>query len=159
MILLTAFVSAFANPTSCIAHATGNIKKFSLLTSIVNLLIVPVAYVFLKLGFGPESAMAVSLLITIIVQVIRLVVVAEITVMKVKDYLLKVVLPVSVYSLLCVISTATVVFTMPKGWIRFLVVLLVSILSSLVFAWLVGLNTQERSFVLSKIKGIKLFRK
>lgn len=158
LILLTAFVSTFANPTSCIAHATGNIKKFSLLTSVVNLLIVPVAYFFLKLGFGPSSAMVVSLVITIIVQVIRLIVVSEITVLSVKDYLLQVVIPVTFYSLLCVLAPALLVFFMSSGWLRFLAVLFVSVASSLGFAWLVGLNKIEKEFIMSKIKGFKLFK-
>ncbi len=159
LILLTAFVSTFANPTSCIAHATGNIKKFSILTSIVHLLIVPIAYLFLKLGFGPSSAMVVSLVITVLVQVIRLIVVSEITVLTVKDYCKNVVLPVSFYSLLTVLAPIIVVLFMPYGWVRLLVTLVVSVISSLGFAWLVGLNKIERKFVLSKIQGIKYFKK
>ena len=159
LILLTAFVSAFANPTSCIAHATGNIKKFSLLTSTVNLLIVPVAYLFLKLGFGPTSAMVVSLVITIFVQIIRLIVVSEITVLRVKDYCMNVVLPVTLYSLLSVAGPVLVMITMPVGWVRFVIMLFASVVSSLGFAWLVGLNSSERRFVLSKVKGLKLFKR
>lgn len=157
LILLTAFVSAFANPTSCIAHATGNIKKFSLLTSVVNLLIVPIAYLFLKLGFGPTSAMVVSLVITIIVQGIRIIVVSEITVLTVVDYIKNVVLPVSLYTVLSIVAPAALMLTMTSGWFRLLLVLVVSVISSLGFAWLVGLNKMEKTFVLSKVKGLKLF--
>ena len=157
LILLTAFVSAFANPTSCIAHATGNIKKFSLLTSVVNLLIVPIAYLFLKLGFGPTSAMVVSLVITIIVQGIRIIVVSEITVLTVGDYIKNVVLPVSLYTVLSIVAPAALMLTMTSGWVRLLLVLVVSVISSLGFAWLVGLNKMEKTFVLSKVKGLKLF--
>ena len=70
IILLTALVSAYANPTSGIAYATGKIKTFNILVSGLNLLIVPIAYLFLKLGFGPESAMIVSLIMSVIVQII-----------------------------------------------------------------------------------------
>ena len=157
LILLTAFVSAFANPTSCIAHATGNIKKFSLLTSVVNLLIVPIAYLFLKLGFGPASAMVVSLVITIIVQGIRIIVVSEITVLTVGDYIKNVVLPVSLYTVLSIVAPAALMLTMTSGWVRLLLVLVVSVISSLGFAWLVGLNKMEKAFVLSKIKSLKIF--
>ena len=159
LILLTAFVSAFANPTSCIAHATGNIKKFSLLTSVVNLLIVPIAYLFLKLGFGPTSAMVVSLVITIIVQGIRIIVVSEITVLTVGDYIKNVVLPVSLYTVLSIVAPTALMLTMTSGWVRLLLVLVVSVISSLGFAWLVGLNKMEKAFVLSKIKSIKYFNR
>ena len=157
LILLTAFVSAFANPTSCIAHATGNIKKFSLLTSVVNLLIVPIAYLFLKFGFGPTSAMVVSLVITIIVQGIRIIVVSEITELTVGDYIKNVVLPVSLYTVLSIVAPTALLLTMTTGWVRLLLVLLVSVISSLGFAWLVGLNKMEKAFVLSKINSLKIF--
>ena len=120
----------------------------------MNLLIVPVAYLFLKLGYGPTSAMVVSLVITIVVQVIRLIVVSNMTVLKVGDYLKHVVLPVSVYSLLCVAGPVAVKYYMPSGWLRVLLVLVVTAISSLGFAWLVGLNKEERKFVSSKVKSI-----
>ncbi len=159
LILLTAFVSAFANPTSCIAYATGNIKVFSILTSSVNLSIVPVAYLFLKLGYGPASAMIVSFVITIIVQIIRLVIVAHITVLRVGDYLLHVILPVAIYTILCVCVPFVFNYFMSEGWLRLLVVLVASVVSSMGFVWLVGLNKTEKSFVLSKIRMIRLRKK
>lgn len=155
IVLLTAFVSAFANPTSCIAHATGNIKNFSIITSSVTLSIVPIAYLFLKLGYGPASALIVSLVMTIIVQVIRLLVVANITVLTVGDYMKHVVLPVMVYSVLCVAVPLIIRYTLSGGWLRFLLVLVASVLLSVGFAWLVGLNKTERNFVAAKMKAIK----
>ena len=154
IILLTAFVSAFANPTTGIAYATGNIKVFSIYVSIINLMIVPVAYLFLKLGCGPTSAMVISLVFTIIVQVIRLIVVAKITVLKVDDYMKKVILPVTIYSILCGGFPLVVKRMMTDGWIRLLLVLIVSVTVSLLSAWLVGLNKEERQFILAKVRRV-----
>ena len=152
IILLTAFVSAFANPTTCIAYATGKIKNFSIVVSTFNLLIVPIAYLFLKLGFGPISAMVVSLAITIIVQIVRLIVVSNITVLKVTDYLKKVVLPVGTYTILSSVLPLIISRTYSEGWLRFFFVLLGATISSFFFIWIVGLNEIEKRFVMSKIK-------
>ena len=151
IILLTAFVSAFANPTTGIAYATGDIKIFSIYVSVINLMIVPLAYLFLKLGYSPTSAMVVSLVITIIVQIIRLIVVAKITVLKVGDYLKKVILPVTFYTLLCGFFPLMVKRMLTDGWIRLVLVLIVSMTASLLSAWTVGLNKDERQLVLSKL--------
>lgn len=159
IILLTAFVSAFANPTSAIAYATGRIRTFSIVVSFFNLMIVPAAWLFLKLGYGPTSAMLVSLVITVIVQIIRLIVVANMTVLKVSDYLRYVVLPVALYSVLCLLSPLTLRILLDQGWVRLLLVLIVSVLSSLGFAWMVGLEEVEKRFVIAKIKSIKPFCK
>lgn len=152
VILLTAFVSAFANPTTAIAYATGKIKNFSIVVSFFNLMIVPVAWLFLKLGYGPTSAMLVSLAFTILVQIIRLIVVANMTVLKVGDYMIHVVLPVGIYSVVCLATPLALKFSLDMGWQRLLLVLVVSVVSSIVFVWLIGLNKTEKQFVLSKIK-------
>lgn len=154
IILLTSFVSAFANPTTAIAYATGKIKNFSIIVSVFNLLIVPVAYVFLKLGFGPTSSMVVSLVITIIVQVIRLFVVASMTELKVSDYFRKVVLPVVVYSILTMVLPIALMYFIPQGWIRLVAVIFSSFISSIIVVWLVGLSSMEKQFVISKIKHL-----
>ena len=159
VILLTAFVSAFANPTTCIAYATGKIKNFSIVVSVFNLMIVPVAWLFLKLGYGPTSAMVVSLVFTVVVQIIRLIVVANMTVLKVGDYMKHVVLPVAIYSVLCLAMPLVLKFSLDKGWVRLVLILIVSVVSSLGFAWLVGLNKEEKKFIISKVKTIKLFGK
>lgn len=159
VILLTAFVSAFANPTTAIAYATGKIKNFSIVVSFFNLMIVPVAWLFLKLGYGPTSAMLVSLAFTILVQIIRLIVVANMTVLKVGDYMKHVILPVVLYSVLCVAAPLLLKYSLDKGWLRLLLILLVSALSSLVFVWLVGLTKTEKQFVMSKTQSLKKIRK
>jgi len=155
LVLLTAFVSAFANPTSCIAYATGNIKIFSMVVSVANLMILPLAYLFLKLGYGPTSAFWVSLVITIIVQVLRLMVVSKITVLKVRDYMKQVVFPVVVYSILTICGPISIKYLMNDGWLRLLLVLGTSVVSSLIFVWLVGLNKFEKEFVASRIGLLK----
>jgi O-antigen/teichoic acid export membrane protein len=159
IILLTSFVDVFANPSTAIAYAAGNIKTFSIVVSIVNLMIVPVAWLFLKLGYSPTSAMLVSLSFTILVQIIRLMIVANMTVFKIGDYIKHVGLPVAVYSMLCVAAPLALTFSLDKGWLRMVLILVVSITSSVGLAWLVGLNKEEKQFVVSKIKARMRFRK
>lgn len=159
IILITAFVDVFANPTTAIAYATGRIQLFSVVVSFLNLLIVPVAWLFLELGYGPASAMVVSLVISFFVQIIRLVIVANISALKIGDYIKHVGLPVAVYSMLCVAAPLALTFSLDKGWLRMVLILVVSITSSVGFAWLVGLNKEEQQFVLSKIKARTRFRK
>lgn len=159
IILLIAFVDVFANPTTAIAYATGKIKSFSIVVSTFNLMIVPVAWLFLELGFGPTSAMLVSLVFTILVQIIRLMMVSNMTSLKVADHMKHVVLPVAVYSVLCVAAPLALKLSLDNGWMRLVLILFVSMASSVGFAWLVGLNKEEKRFVVSKIKLRTQYRK
>ena len=103
--------------------------------------------------------MIVSFVITILVQFIRLLVVADMTVMKVGDYIRNVVIPIIFYTALSLLFPLPLCRFLPEGWLRLILVLVVSVVSSLCFAWLVGLNKMEKAFVLSKIKSIKYFNR
>lgn len=155
LVLLTGFVSAFANPTTCIAYATGKVKWFSIIVSAVNIMIVPIAYLFLKLGFGPASALIVSLVMTILVQLTRITVTSKITTLDLMDYFKRVVCPTIIYSIVCPIIPFVMVKTIPQGFLRLIIVCFISVFASLFFAFLIGLNKYEKSFVRSKIKFLK----
>ena len=155
LVLLIAFVSAFANPTSCIAYATGNIKWFSIIVSGLNLMILPIAYIVLKLGYGPVSAFVVSLVMSILVQLTRIIVTSKLTVIDLYDYFLHVILPTFAYSLLTPWIAYLIIRTMPQGLGRLVLTCILSVLSSLLFVWIVGLNKQEKNLALNKLKSFK----
>lgn len=155
LVLLTAFISAFANPTTCIAYATGKVKWFSIIVSCLNLCILPIAYIFLKLGCNPASALLVSLVITIFVQVIRLYITSKITLLSVREYTRNVVFPSITYSLLPPLIPCLLVFFLPPCILRLLLSFFVSVLCSLLFAWIIGLNSFEKDFAKSKFSFLK----
>lgn len=152
IILLTALVSAYANPTSGIAYATGKIKTFNILVSGLNLLIVPIAYLFLKLGFGPESAMIVSLIMSVIVQIVRLFVLRKLLPFSIRNYFVKVIIPTIMVFLLSSILPYLCKHIMPNALLYSFIVCFISVVSVGIFAWFVGLNKEEKNLLLSKIK-------
>lgn len=153
LILLTALVSAYANPTSAIAYATGNIKQFNIWVSGLNLMIVPIAYFFLKLGYGPSSAMIVSLVLTIVVQIVRLFVLTRLLSFSIQNYVKCVVLPtISVMFLSALISFAFSSL-LYSNILSLLLSCSFSILVVLIFVWLLGLNIEEKRIIISKVNG------
>ena len=150
LVLLTAFVSAFANPTSCIAYATGNIKWFSIIVSGLNLMILPIAFVIIKLGFGHQSAFVVRLVISVIVHITRVFVTTKLTVLTMSGYFRYVMFPVIFYSILTPWVAYFLVQTLPQGFARLVLTSIASLFSSLAFAWLIGLNRQEKKLIMSK---------
>lgn len=153
LILFTSWVSCFANPTSCIVYATGNIKKFTLWVSGLNLLILPVSYIFLTLGFSPESSMYVSLIITIIVQVIRMNVLHELVAFSYVDYLSKVIKPSLI--VVAISLSLSIVFhkVIGQGTINSLAICMCSFVSTLGCIWLCGMDELEKKLIHSKLRG------
>ncbi|MBR4155846.1 MAG: oligosaccharide flippase family protein [Bacteroidales bacterium] len=152
IILLTALVSAYANPTSAIAYATGKIKKFIVWVSSINLLIVPIGYLFLKLGYGPESTMIVSLIMTIIVQIIRLIIIKKIIKFSIISYVKKVILPTLTILTLSPIIPIFVQNKINDSFISCILICCISVLCVITLTCLFGINKEEKKLLISKIK-------
>lgn len=155
IVLLTALISTYANPTSCIAYATGKIKTFNIVVSGLNLLIVPIAYLFLKLGFGPESTMIVSLIMSVIVQIVRLFVLRKLLPFSIRSYFMKVVIPTVIVFILSPILPYLCKHIMQNTPLSSFIICFISVLSVVMFAWLIGLNKEEKNLLISKIIFIK----
>ena len=159
LVLLTAFVSAFANPTSGVVYATGRIKWFSIIVSGLNLMIIPIAYLFLWLGYGPVSAFVVCFVMAILVQLTRIIVTSRLTVISLSDYFLHVIMPTGTYSLLTPWMAYAVVCLIPQGIGRLALTCVLSVISSFLLVWLIGLNRQEKRLALSKLKPLNANRR
>lgn len=156
LVLITAFVSSFANPTSCIVYATGRIKWFSIMVSGLNLLIVPLAYLFLWLGYEPESALVVSLVMTVFVHFVRMILVSRMTVLSLQDYFSAVILPLGLYTFTATLLPFVIIKLMDANWYRLLITIPGAVFSSLISMWLLAMNAAEkdmfRNLVIKKIK-------
>lgn len=151
IILITTFISAFSNPTSCIAYASGKIKTLTIIVSSIMLSIVPLAYLFLKFGGAPEVAMLVSLVVSLLAQFVRLYLLNRIVDIEVPSYLKKVVLP----SLLCTFIIPLIAFIprilLSVSFFRLVLSTIVSVGISCLCIWLLGLDKDERVFIKSKV--------
>lgn len=154
LILFTSWVSCFANPTSVIIYATGKMRKFTAYVSGLNLAIVPVAYLFLKLGCEPESTMIVSLAITILAQAVRFYILRGMVDIPVVKYLKGVLFP----SLLVTLLSFTVPLFLHNisitNTIFFITICFISCLWTAIIIFLCGVNKQERKLITEKIWSV-----
>lgn len=151
IVLITTFVSAFANPTSCIAYATGNIKKFTVVVSSIMLSIVPISYFFLRLGGNPNVALWVSFFVSIIAQIVRVFILNRLVDVDIKVYMKRVIIPILGCSILIsVLSVIPILFLSPS-FVRLVVSILISMVISFTTIWLLGLDLNERRLIQNKI--------
>lgn len=72
LVLLNALAEVFSLPLVTGLQATGNIKYLQLSVSVIYLLNLPISYVFLKMGFSPETPMIINIALVAIAMVPRL---------------------------------------------------------------------------------------
>lgn len=155
IILLCSAVDVLRNPMNTAVHATGKIKKFQLIEATTLLFIVPIAYLFLYLGFPPESAFIVQLIIFIIVQIERVFIVCPQIYMKKINYVNYILRPISKVFVTSVTLPILLLLLWPiqKDSISQCVIyLVISFLCAVLSVYFVGLNKSQKQ----KAKNIVL---
>jgi len=152
IILIASLINSFSLPLATAANANGNIKKFQLMTGIVELMNIPASYIFLKLGFEATSVFFVNLSIVFITLFIRLNILKSLVRLDIKDFfktvIAKSILTAIVASTLCLAISH---FITCSSLVRLIVFFICSLMSSCFVVYIIGLNKSERRFALNLI--------
>lgn len=154
MIMISA-IDAISSPLMTTANATGNIVLYQLTLGLLKLIVVPLTYVVLSFGFGPSAAFIVSLLISVICLIVRIVIVHSLVPsFSIKNFVANVLVRSFVVCFCSSILPVALHHLISNQWIRLPVVLTSSILITSGLIYSVGLTKDERRSVLDKIKNI-----
>ena len=150
--LIVSMLESLKMPLNTSIHATGNIKKFQLLEGTAMLMILPISYVCLKVGMSAISVFVVQAIIFFITQLIRCYIVCPAIRMSRLDYLKN-----CLMKILIVIIPPSVIVLLYKSfihididWLNFIVVGVISVISSALSVFFVGLDSSTRFKVISK---------
>lgn len=154
LVLLNMLVSAFHQPLTHIVHATGKQKVFQLMNAVIVCSIVPVSWVFLKMGFDPNSVFVVSLVITALNVVASVLVVHRQFSFSLRAYFSYVILPCMLVTALLPIIPFCVSKIMDEGFVRLMCVLIVELLAGIPLLYYVALTNAEKTLVKSLINKV-----
>lgn len=154
LVLLTSWVDVFSSPVTSLAYATGRIKKFNLVVSGMTILILPASWFFLRLGFSPESTMVVSLVITVLSQGARMIIIKDLLPFSIKQYATMVLSPTIMVLVMSVVIPLFIHFCMDYGFLRLIVVLIVTELSILGSVWFLGTSCNEKELIINRIRKV-----
>lgn len=155
LVVINAVVESLANPLAAAMQAYGKIRNYNLAVGGFILLILPVSYLFLKLGFPPETVFYVSIIICAIAILVRLLFVRKCVGLSLRMYLKSVVLPVLAVTVVATICPVLLETNISYGFIRFVTVVAASILMTGLSVYCIGLTPSERQNVL-RFVGEKL---
>lgn len=154
LVILNMLVTNFNPPVSQVVHATGNMRRYQIITSIVLTSILPISWLFLHLGFSAISVFIITLIISIINQFICLIVLKKIYEYSISLYLLNVLFPCFIVSVVVLPLTYLVHIFLEIGVIRLLTVFGINFLVSIVAIFYIGLTETEKNVILTKVKSI-----
>lgn len=155
LVLILSLVDTLSNALITLQNATGRIRNYQLVVGGILLLNFPISFVCLKLGLRPEVTYIIAIVIALLCLMARLLFLRYSASLVVSKFLKNVVLNVIIVTIVACIFPALVYFLLPFGLQRFLIVLFISIISSIVSILLVGCDKSERKFIFQKIIALK----
>lgn len=157
LIFMILMVDATANPLTVGAQANGKIKKYQIIVGSIQLLIVPISYIVLKLGYQPEAVFVVHFIIIIIAQYIRVTMLRDMINLPFGEYVKKVVFRIVAVVCASIIIPIVLHIYLPANFGSMLLTCLASCLSVLIGVYALGLTPEEKDKI--NIKLVKFINR
>ena len=153
--LLFTLVDALSGPLWISAQATGEIRRFQLVTSSIRFLNIPLAYTLLTLGLSAEWALATKVIVNFATHISRIMLLRKMIELPVRLYLISVMGRCAVVTALSA-PIAFFLYRNIQGEYAFIGVSILIVAVSLILIYSVGLSSSERVTVCKFVKA-KLF--
>lgn len=152
IVVLTSFLNNLNAAVSIVVHASGKMRNYQVITSIIVLSAIPLSYVALKLGASPESSLWITFLTMVIVQMVSLFILRGIIDFSILAYFKRVLLPIAYVIVTTIWVPVVLNIVITPGIYQLISVLFLSMLITCFSIYFVGLDKSERDLVYSFIK-------
>lgn len=152
--ILTVLFDSFATPLSIIVHASGKMRTFQIVCSLVIISVVPLSYIVAKLWNDAAIVISIGLFTTILAQLVRLLLIKNIIKFSILSYCVKVFIPTTIVFLLSCIA-ALLVNRITIENLEFWGVLMkigLNVIVCFIVIYIIGLSKTEKNLVKSFIK-------
>ena len=134
--------------------ATGQIRNYQIVVGGFQLLNLPISYLFLKWGYAPEAVFVVAIFISQCCFLLRIYMLRSMIGLSVRTFLRKVYLNIISVTLGAAAFPLWLSSRLEESWGSFFALLAVSEGLSFAAIYVLGCETEERSFIKSKVKSL-----
>lgn len=152
LLVITSLVDVLAYPLITAINSKGDIKWYQIITGSILIMTLPISYFFLKIDFPPESVMYVALVISVIAQFSRIFFVNFFFKIKLFDYFKKVIMIISLVFIFSLMPPMIISTYLPSNLFRFILNILVSLFSSSLIIYYIGIERDEKLIIKNLIK-------
>lgn len=151
LVLILSLIDSLSKTLITLQNATGKIRNYQLIVGGILLLNFPLSYICLKLHFPPQSTYWVAIAVTVFCLIARLYIARKYAGISIGHFMHKVILNVMAVAILASILPVFAHLLCPSGWIRLIVVGVVSVFSTALSILFVGCNKSERDYIVVNV--------
>lgn len=160
-ILIINAINSIHTPLTKVVQATGRIRSYMTISSILVATSLPLAYVLLKSGYPADSIYLGMVILTVINLFVCLFITTRVFPdLNLREYFIKVIIPCILCTAIGIIAVKTPLWCLSESFWRLVLTCLMSIVSVGLSAYFLLLNKSERAFLLRSISSFlhKIFR-
>ena len=154
LVLVCSLVSTLSNLLAQVARAYGKIRNYQLVVSVILFMNFPLSYIVLKMGYSPLSTMCVNIGVQGALLFIRLRLTNRMIQMTYANFIKNVLFPVITVTAAALIIPLAIYFMLDNSPISFVIVCLVSFVSVCLSAYGLGMNVNERKYILTTLSKL-----
>lgn len=152
LVLIDSLICTLNTPVSQVVFASGNIKSYQIASSMVNFCLLPLSYLGLCLGQNASFVFFMTILISILNQIVCLYKMQRVFPISIVFYYKRVLLPCLAFVLLLVLSIFLLSLFISPSFSRLFLMCVASVIFGIVLMLYVVLNAVERKNIILKIK-------
>lgn len=153
LVTIHALIDSISYPLMAVVQATGKITLYQIIVGGCRILNLPISYIFLKLGYAPETVFIVEILISILSLVFRIIIAQHILNYNLALAFTKLLLLFLILILLSTIPLVILIKELQQNFGYFTIFVIISILWSGIIIFFVGLNQTEKKRIINKVFG------
>ena len=149
--MIFTMVESLSNPLITAQQATGKMRNYQLLVGGINLLNIPVSYIFLSHGANPEVFLYVAIILSFVCLAARLFMIRLNTVFVILKFIQQVILNCFLVTTLSLVIPLSMSSFFKNSWLSFILLSFICLLSTLIMIYFVGCNKDEKSMIKSRV--------
>ena len=147
LVLVDSLVCTLEMPCTQVAYAVGRIRDYKVVPAVVALLILPTAWVGLRMGMSAVSVFAMTIVFSVLQVTASMTMLHRIFSYPVTDYLKRVLLPCFLFVCLNVVAPLMVCRLMDDSWLRLVAVCAAEVVVGGLLAYFLVMDKSEKELL------------
>lgn len=154
LVLIMLLIESMVSPIATALQATGRIKWFQIIVSIIMVSNIPIALLWLKYDTNPYVVLYVSILTTAIALIARLILLKRETGLSLLDFFTKVLGRVIIVCIASGWFSGWIYSRMTETFAHLVVFVIISVMTIACISYAIALNTNERKLIVGYMRNL-----
>lgn len=159
LILIFAISESISHPLITAMLATGKIRNYQIIVGGLQMMNLPLSYIFLHFGFFPEIVIVIAIFISQCCLIARLLLLRKMIGISIHQYIKKVYLNIIIVSITSTILPFIASLYIKDTFIGFIFLCIIATSSTIISIYLFGFNKEERQFITNKLRNNFIYKK